>query len=252
MAFQEHLDEAGGTDVVLDELEAKALLDKLLKAIHGAQNDEEKGRDVIEECAVCFVQLDENCAVVLRTCMHVLCEECFDKIASKTCPLCRTAYNSRDKIKKSVAEEAAKKKKQNHKKLAAEIQRVDNDGEQAPKVIALVEEIKNMNPDEKGVIFSQWTSYLDLIQKTLEKEGHIVTRIDGSMSAIERMEAMEAFDSDDDGSPRFILCSLLACGTGITLTRGNICFMMVRRPWRRSFVSAMCCTVAQLVLRVQF
>jgi SNF2 family DNA or RNA helicase len=54
-------------------------------------------------------------------------------------------------------------------------------------------------------------------------------RIDGSMTPQERIEAMERFDTegcDTPRTPRFILCSLHACGTGINLTRGNVVFMM--------------------------
>lgn len=56
------------------------------------------------------------------------------------------------------------------------------------------------------MMFSQWTSMLDIVQDLLERHGHISTRIDGSMSPQERVEAMQDFASDDDGSPRFILC----------------------------------------------
>jgi SNF2 family DNA or RNA helicase len=59
--------------------------------------------------------------------------------------------------------------------------------------------------------------------------GYTYTRIDGTMSADDRIDAMEMFDSegcDSQQTPRFILCSLHACGTGINLTRGNVVFMM--------------------------
>jgi SNF2 family DNA or RNA helicase len=62
--------------------------------------------------------------------------------------------------------------------------------------------------------------------------GHAFTRIDGSMNPQERIDAMEAFETercDTMAHPRFILCSLHACGTGINLTRGNVVFML--DPW---------------------
>jgi DNA repair protein RAD5 len=46
------------------------------------------------------------------------------------------------------------------------------------------------------------------------------------MNAMKRSEAVKSFGSDDDGSPRFIICSLHAAGTGINLTRANCVFMM--------------------------
>ena len=89
-----------------------------------------------------------------------------------------------------------------------------------------------MLPDEKGVIFSQWTSLLDIIQVALDENGFTYTRIDGSMNPWERRQAMKLFKTDGCDSmetPQFILCSMHACGTGINLTRGNVVFMM--DPW---------------------
>ncbi len=72
----------------------------------------------------------------------------------------------------------------------------------------------------------QFTKFLDLIEKALKEKGIRFTRIDGSKSAPERIRAMSQFGSDAPDTPRFILCSLHAAGTGINLTRGNHIFMM--------------------------
>ena len=100
------------------------------------------------------------------------------------------------------------------------------------QIQAVFNAIDQMESDEKGVIFSQWTSVLDLIEAELDREGYTHTRIDGKMNAQERIDAMEKFDTercDSMNTPRFILCSLHACGTGINLTRGNVVFML--DPW---------------------
>ena len=78
-------------------------------------------------------------------------------------------------------------------------------------------------------LFSVLSSAFPSIQRELEAEGHSFMRIDGSMNAIERYEAMKAFESDGPRTvrgPRFMLCSLRACNTGITLTRANHIFLM--------------------------
>jgi SNF2 family DNA or RNA helicase len=52
------------------------------------------------------------------------------------------------------------------------------------------------------------------------------------MSANSRMSAMEAFEKDGTHTmeePKFVLCSLMACGVGVNLTRGNVVFLM--DPW---------------------
>ena len=106
----------------------------------------------------------------------------------------------------------------------------------SPKTQALLDKIDEMAPDEKGAIFSQWTSHLDILEMELQKEGHTYTRIDGTMCMNDRTNAMEAFDSEQCNSqrfPRFILCSIHACGVGINLTRGNVVFLM--DPWYVAF-----------------
>jgi superfamily II DNA/RNA helicase len=94
-----------------------------------------------------------------------------------------------------------------------------------------------MKPEEKGVIFSQFTMFLNRIEKELSAKGHSFTRIDGSMNTASRIKAIEEFSKEDVAdSPRFILCSLRAAGTGINLTRGNVAFML--DPWWNQAVSA--------------
>jgi SNF2 family DNA or RNA helicase len=100
----------------------------------------------------------------------------------------------------------------------------------APKIDELLRVIDEMKPDEKGVIFSQFTSFLNRIEKALDAKGHSFTRIDGSMNAASRIGAMNEFRKEDvKRSPRFILCSLRAAGTGINLTRANVAIMC--DPW---------------------
>lgn len=64
----------------------------------------------------------------------------------------------------------------------------------------------------------------------MKEAGHSFVRIDGSVSAGNRISAISRFNSNNTDAPRFILCSLLAAGTGINLTRANWAFM-VRAVW---------------------
>lgn len=102
----------------------------------------------------------------------------------------------------------------------------------SPKIAALLNYIDiDMKSDEKMIIFSQWTSHLNLISTALSEAGHQTCRIDGSMNAEERLDSISKFESPGCTSkeePRFVLCSLMACGTGINLTRGNhVCLLDV-------------------------
>jgi SNF2 family DNA or RNA helicase len=115
-------------------------------------------------------------------------------------------------VKKSVATTAAATREEGKKNdLSAAV--ANGEFGTSAKILALVEAIKAMQPDEKGVIFSQFTSFLDLIGKGLEEDGHSFTRIDGSMNSSKRIEAVSSFNSEEEETPRFILCSLHAAGT---------------------------------------
>ena len=199
--------------------EGIALLEKLKCTF--SQEEEQ-----LPECAVCLMEMEENLAVILRACGHVYCESCISRVVSghnKSCPLCRKPINKGDLVKKAAAFDASRDEDSTKaKKLCV----ADDELEESPKIRALFEAIKEMLPEEKGVIFSQFTSFLDLIGDAMQAGGHSFTRIDGSMSASKRIQAVNSFFADDDGTPRFILCSLHAAGTGINLTRGSWAFMM--------------------------
>ncbi|KAL2200430.1 SNF2 family N-terminal domain-containing protein [Corynascus similis CBS 632.67] len=101
------------------------------------------------------------------------------------------------------------------------------------KTRALVEELlankekSAMFPNEapfKSVVFSGWTSHLDLIQIALDNAGITYTRLDGKMSRPARNAAMDAFR--DDKSVQVILVSIMAGGLGLNLTAGNTVYVM--------------------------
>ena len=153
----------------------------------------------------------------------MFCSLCIQQVLAKSnkkCPYCRQGFAESDIVDMKQASTAANGKSE--EKPPAE----DLKFGIPPKIQALLEAIKGMKGDEKGVIFSQFTSHLDLLGDALKGAGHTFVRIDGSVSAPKRIAAITSFNSDDSDAPRFILCSLLASGTGINLTRANWCFMM--------------------------
>jgi SNF2 family DNA or RNA helicase len=88
-------------------------------------------------------------------------------------------------------------------------------------------ELSAMHPDEppyKSVVFSGWTSHLDLIQIAMDNAGITYTRLDGKMSRPARNAAMDAFR--DDHSVQVILVSIMAGGLGLNLTTGNSVYVM--------------------------
>jgi DNA repair protein RAD5 len=202
---------SGGS--ALDAAEGERLLDFLRGAFRKSK---------IVECAVCLDEMEEDSAVILRTCRHIFCEGCLSAIENSLCPMCRAEYAPDDMITKAAARSASKPSPSASKRSSGARPR-------SPKLQALIQLIDRMGPDEKGVIFSQWTRVLDVIEEAFLELGHTYEVISGKKSADERIDAMMKFDTDrcdSPATPRFMLCSLTACGTGINLTRGNVVFMM--------------------------
>jgi superfamily II DNA or RNA helicase len=77
----------------------------------------------------------------------------------------------------------------------------------------------------KALVFSQWTSLLDLIEPVLEQAGIAFTRLDGSTR--DRAAVVDTFQSE--GGPPVMLVSLKAGGTGLNLTAADHVFLC--DPW---------------------
>ncbi len=83
------------------------------------------------------------------------------------------------------------------------------------------------NPGErpiKSVVFSGWTTHLDLIQIALEDNQIRFTRLDGKMSRMQRTASLDAFRDDPDIP--VILVSIMAGGLGLNLTTGSKVYVM--------------------------
>jgi len=102
-------------------------------------------------------------------------------------------------------------------------------GQQAPsssKLEALVDALENAAADgHKALVFSQWTSMLDLIEPALKASDIAFTRLDGSTR--DRGAVVAAFQASD--GPPVMLLSLKAGGVGLNLTAADHVFMV--DPW---------------------
>jgi superfamily II DNA or RNA helicase len=77
----------------------------------------------------------------------------------------------------------------------------------------------------KVLVFSQWTSLLDLVQPYLQRAEIEFTRLDGSTR--DRQGVVDTFQSDD--GPPVLLASLKAGGIGLNLTAADHVFLL--DPW---------------------
>ncbi|HRI66523.1 MAG TPA: SNF2-related protein [Polyangium sp.] len=94
------------------------------------------------------------------------------------------------------------------------------------KIEALVEALSDAAADgHKALVFSQWTSLLDLVEPHLKEAGITFNRLDGSTT--DRGTVVNDFQAD--GGPAVMLLSLKAGGVGLNLTAADHVFLL--DPW---------------------
>ena len=226
---QRRADSVDGT-IRLSAEEAKALFLRLKGALDAGD----------EECAICMSGgMDENSLRILRKCQHRFCGSCigemFDKSAaaadgSLACPLCRTPFTRRDVISLGAAATAAEGA-EGGATAAEEASAAIATHVQVPaKVAALLADFhvqREIDRDVKCVIFSTFTSYLDIVAAYLEKEYTTFVRLDGRMTRAEKDAALAEFDVPvADGGPAAFLISTKAGGQGLNLVQASRVYIM--------------------------
>jgi len=94
------------------------------------------------------------------------------------------------------------------------------------KVERLRESLETVRAEgNRALVFSQWTSFLDLIEPHLRAAGIGFARLDGS--TVDRAAVVGQFQ--DPAGPPVLLISLKAGGTGLNLTAADHVFLM--DPW---------------------
>ena len=86
-------------------------------------------------------------------------------------------------------------------------------------IVELLNDFHKESCGDKTIIFSQFTSFLDLIEPVLHSHGHDFVRYDGSMRQNARQEALRRIRSDE--GTKVILISFKAGSTGLNLTCCN-------------------------------
>jgi SWI/SNF-related matrix-associated actin-dependent regulator of chromatin subfamily A3 len=195
---------------VLDLVEENKTIDVSNQANRKALQDLLQIRmDAQEECPVCMDSMKDP---VITACAHAFCRQCIERVieTQAKCPMCRAQLTSNDDLVNPAA---------NFGESEDELQ--INAEESSSKVEALLKVLKSSQGDtSKFVVFSQWTSFLDIVQTQLIKHGIRFTRLDGKMSSSQRDAAIESLNND--ASCQVMLASLSVCSVGLNLVAANI------------------------------
>ena len=195
------------------------------------------------ECPLCFEEPMVDQAVT--GCWHSSCKECLlnyinhqrDKGEIPRCFNCREPINARDVFEVVRHDNTALKMTHSFHNddppsgiqiPRISLRRIGLSG--SAKTQALLTHLKNnrkQDPRGKTVVFSQFTSFLDLIEPALARDHIPFLRFDGSMAQKARATVLAEFTASV--KPYVLLLSLRAGGVGLNLTCARNVFMM--DPW---------------------
>ncbi|XP_078445715.1 DNA repair protein RAD16-like [Wolffia australiana] len=183
-------------------------------------------------CGICHDLAEDP---VVTSCHHYFCRTCLSDYMPAasivTCPSCSKPLTV--DLKSPCSSQRRIDKDNNLKgfKHSSILNRLDiRKFKTSTKIDALKEEIRHMIEADgaaKGIVFSQFTSFLDLIKYSLEMSGVKCVQLVGSMSLVERERAISCFT--DDAHCKIFLMSLKAGGVALNLTVASHVFLM--DPW---------------------
>ncbi|XP_020093229.1 DNA repair protein RAD16 isoform X1 [Ananas comosus] len=182
-------------------------------------------------CGLCHDPAED---IVVTSCKHAFCKACLidysASLGNASCPTCLKPLTV-DLTTRNSGEKPSVPAIKGFKRSGI-LSRLNNitDFKTSTKIDALREEIRNMVESDgsaKGIVFSQFTSFLDLINFSLTRSGIKCVQLVGSMTLSEREKAIRAFTDDSDC--KIFLMSLKAGGVALNLTVASHVFLM--DPW---------------------
>ncbi|KAL6235897.1 hypothetical protein BDW75DRAFT_127428 [Aspergillus navahoensis] len=125
------------------------------------------------------------------------------------------------KPRKSLAElkKEASKNQASKRKYLRRLEKTWITSAKIEKTMEIIRDIERQDNNEKIIIFSQFTSLLDLLEIPIAREGHRYRRYDGSMKPVDRNSAV--LDFTDDPNCKVMLVSLKAGNSGLNLVAAN-------------------------------
>ncbi|KAJ5941363.1 hypothetical protein N7516_001531 [Penicillium verrucosum] len=162
-----------------------------------------------EMCAICLDNLEQP---VITACAHSYCRGCIEQVIERQhkCPLCRADINETNTLVSPAVE------------LGEDTDTVEADPDSpSSKIETLVKILtaQGQAPGTKTVVFSQWTSFLDLIEPQLGQCGIKFARVDGKMQSTKRDNSINSFSNDPECT--VLLASLSVCSVGLNLVAAN-------------------------------
>ncbi|KAF8465247.1 SNF2 family N-terminal domain-containing protein [Kalaharituber pfeilii] len=242
-----------------DDMDLQELITRFTSEIEdeGAKSAKAYGAHVLQqiqeeaeaECPICAEE--KMVDMVVTGCFHATCKKClldhieYQKNLRKTpkCVTCREPIKERDVfevLKEDIPPDLTPTPDPLYSSQPSQTVPTQSSQQQitlrrlasrsSAKIEHLLSKLKSLrrtHPTSKSTVFSQFTSFLDLLEPALSRAKIPFVRFDGTMSQSQRVEAIKKFQSN----PSFmvLLISLRAGGVGLNLTSARWVFMM--DPW---------------------
>ena len=194
---------------VLSALESQKVVDLTPENKKALQDMLQISIESREDCPICLENLHNP---VITACAHVFGSECIERVieTQHRCPMCRAEPLELESLVRPAVD------------LGETTDQPDIDTDtSSSKIEALLSILKasSKKPGTKTVIFSQWTSFLNIIQAQLEANRYKYARIDGTMRANQRDASLTALETDPECT--IMLASLAVCSVGLNLVAAN-------------------------------
>lgn len=221
-----------------DDMDLSSLIEQFTADTDDARDANAFGAHVLKqirdeaasECPICCEE--PMVEQTVTGCWHSACQKCLlDFISHQTdrhevpkCFNCREPIHTRD-----IFEVVRQDDDPGQSSPRISLQRLGVNSSSA-KVVALMKQLRSLrkeNPKMKSVVFSQFTSFMTLIEPALCKANMKFLRLDGSVSQKARAAVLEDFREAKHFT--ILLLSLKAGGVGLNLTSAKRVYMM--DPW---------------------
>ncbi|GFZ43795.1 LOW QUALITY PROTEIN: hypothetical protein JCM24511_01515 [Saitozyma sp. JCM 24511] len=174
-----------------------------------------------EDCPICFDILSLDREPRITDCGHPHCFPCIKPVIElqQKCPMCRHPISFASLLS-LPADSSEYVQPDDHATVI-----------KSAKITELLKFLKAFDEDDKTLVFSQFTSFLDHVAASLREEGIVFSRFDGSMSAKARQDVIQAFqapatNAEEGSNSKVMLISLKSGAVGLNLTAASNVFLV--------------------------
>ncbi|KAF2744112.1 hypothetical protein M011DRAFT_521232 [Sporormia fimetaria CBS 119925] len=205
-------------DAIMQQLEAEGVVDLTEENKIALQKMLQLSIESQEDCPICLDSLREP---IITKCAHIFCSTCLERVieTQHKCPMCRAELASFTSTTVQPAKELAPPAPPTQEQLADQASLESNASSKITALLSILQATRTKDPTTKTIIFSQWTSFLTLLEPHLHANNHIFCRIDGTMTASQRDASLHALDADPNTT--ILLASLGVASVGLNLTAAN-------------------------------